>query len=46
MGHELVPLATEEDAQEFLRDHAGKRILRFDEVTPDLPGRLDQGTFD
>jgi nitrous oxide reductase accessory protein NosL len=46
MGHELVPLATEEDAKEFLRDHAGKRILRFDEVTPDLPGRLDQGTFD
>lgn len=46
MGHEFVPLATEADAKEFLRDHAGKRILRFDEVTPDLPAKLDKGTFD
>ena len=46
MGHELVPLATEADAKEFLRDHAGRRILRFDEVTPDLPANLDKGTFD
>ena len=46
MGHEFVPLATETDAKEFLRDHAGKRILRFDEVTPDLPAKLDKGTFD
>ena len=46
MGHELVPLATEADAKEFLRDHAGKRILRFDDVTPELPAKLDNGTFD
>jgi copper chaperone NosL len=46
MGHELIPLATEAEAQEFLRDHTGKRILRFDEVRPDLPGELDQGTFE
>ena len=46
MGHEFVPLATEADAKEFLRDHAGKRILRFDEVTPELPANLDNGTFD
>ena len=46
MGHEFVPLATEGDAREFMRDHAGKRILRFDEVTPDLPAKLDRGTFD
>jgi len=46
MGHELVPLASEEDAEEFLRDHGGKGILRFDTVTPDLPGNLDEGKFD
>jgi nitrous oxide reductase accessory protein NosL len=46
MGHELVPLATEADAQEFMRDHAGKGILRFDEVTQELPGKLDKGIFD
>jgi len=46
MGHELVPLATEADAQEFLRDHAGQRILGFDDVTPELPGNLDAAKFD
>lgn len=45
MGHELIPLASREDAEEFLRDHRGRRILRFDEVTRDLPGRLDAGRF-
>lgn len=43
MGHELVPLATQAEAEEFLRDHKGKRILRFDEVTPALLKQLDQG---
>ena len=46
MGHELVPLETREDAEEFLRDHQGRRILRFDEVTPELPAALDAGDFD
>lgn len=45
MGHEFVPLATEADAQEFLKEHKGRRILRFDEVTKDLPQRLDAGKF-
>lgn len=46
MGHELIPLATEADAKEFLQDHAGKRILRFDGITTNLPNKLDQGQFD
>lgn len=45
MGHELIPLATREDAEEFLRDHAGKRILRFGDVTLGLLGNLDAGRF-
>ncbi len=36
MGHELVPLASEEEAREFLRDHKGKRMLRPGEITPAL----------
>lgn len=36
MGHELVPFATEAGAREFARDHRGKRVLRFDDVTPAL----------
>jgi len=41
MGHELIPLASRADAEEFLRDHQGKRILRFDEVTREVIARLD-----
>jgi copper chaperone NosL len=46
MGHELIPLGSRADAEEFLRDHQGRRILRFDEVKPGLPQRLDTGRFD
>ena len=45
MGHELVPLATRADAEDFLKDHKGKRILGFAEVTRELPFKLDDGKF-
>lgn len=45
MGHELVPLASREDAAEFLKEHKGKRMLRFDEVGKALPEQLDLGKF-
>ena len=32
MGKELVPFGKRAEAEEFLRDHRGKRILRFSEV--------------
>lgn len=43
MGHELVPLMTAADARDFMKDHAGKALLTFDEVTPDLLVKLDVG---
>ena len=46
MGHELIPLESEADATEFLQDHAGKRILRFDQVSADLLQKLDRGLFE
>lgn len=46
MGHEPVPLATQAEAEEFQRDHKGKRILRFDELTPPALDNLDQGKFE
>jgi nitrous oxide reductase accessory protein NosL len=46
MGHELVPLETLEDAKEFLNDHQGKRILRFDQVEAELMVKLDEGEFE
>jgi nitrous oxide reductase accessory protein NosL len=41
MGHELIPLANEEDARTFMKDHKGKRILRFEEITPREIEQLD-----
>jgi nitrous oxide reductase accessory protein NosL len=41
MGRELIPLATEADAEAFRKDHKGKRILRFQEVTPKVLEKLD-----
>jgi copper chaperone NosL len=34
MGNELIPFSKRVEANEFLKDHHGKIILRFDEVTP------------
>lgn len=46
MGHELVPLASRADAEDFLKDHKGKRIIAFDRVPAELPAALDYGRFD
>lgn len=40
MGHELVPFATERDAAAFLKDHKGKRLHRFTEITPAIIASL------
>ena len=32
MGVELVPLASEKAAKEFMKDHKGKRVLKFNEI--------------
>ena len=36
MGVELVPHPTAEAAEDFLRDHNGSRVVRFDDVTAEL----------
>ena len=41
MGRELIPFSKEADAREFLKDHKGKSLLRFQEVTPALIQTLD-----
>lgn len=43
MGHEFVPLANKEEAAEFSKDHAGKKTLRFNEITPAMLDALDRG---
>ncbi|MDQ1331538.1 MAG: hypothetical protein QG578_1806 [Thermodesulfobacteriota bacterium] len=41
MGLELIPLAKEADAREFITDHKGKRILKFPEITREIIKTLD-----
>jgi nitrous oxide reductase accessory protein NosL len=45
MGHEFVPLATKEDAEDFLKEHKGRRILGFDQVVRGMAEQLDDGRF-
>ena len=46
MGHEFVALDGRSDADDFLREHHGRRILSFAQVSADLAIKLDQGRFD
>jgi len=41
MGRELIPFEREQDAKEFMQDHRGGKILRFNEVTPVVLKTLD-----
>ena len=41
MGRELIPFAQEGEAREFLKDHKGKSLLKFQEVTSALIKTLD-----
>jgi nitrous oxide reductase accessory protein NosL len=39
MGEELIPVKGRKEAETFAKDHKGKKILRFEEITPsDIPG--------
>jgi copper chaperone NosL len=41
MGRELIPFEKEEDAREFMADHAGKSIVPWKAITQDLVKGLD-----
>ena len=36
MGYELIPFLELDDAKNFMHDHKGKKILKFDEIEPTL----------
>ena len=46
MGHELIPLATDPDATDFLKDHKGKARVRFEDVNAEMLDALDAGIFE
>lgn len=41
MGHELVPLASRADAEDFLKEHKGRQIHHFNAITPAIIHALD-----
>ena len=41
MGRELVPFAKQDDAKEFMKDHKGKSLVKFKDVTLPLVRSLD-----
>lgn len=41
MGRELIPFVSEEDAGVFMKDHKGRGILTFEDVTPAIIKKLD-----
>lgn len=45
MGHELVPLASRNAADDYVRDHGGRAPLGFAEVTEALLDQLDRGAL-
>ncbi len=42
MGNEFIPFKTQPDAKEFLKEHFGKKIVKFSDITEDLVYSLDQ----
>ena len=41
MGHEPIPFEKEADAKKFLKEHNGKKTLRFRDISPGLINLLD-----
>ncbi len=41
MGHEPIPFEKEADAKKFMKEHKGKKILRFKDINPKLIWSLD-----
>ncbi len=41
MGNELIPFATQKSAHRFMMDHKGKKVVRFDAITPKMVEDLD-----
>lgn len=42
MGKELIPFPSESEAREFMKDHKGRAVLRFRDVTRETVNGLDR----
>ena len=46
MGHEPIPFESKEDAITFKNEHRGLKVLKFEELSLELPYNLDIGKFE
>lgn len=44
MGHELIPFTTKDAATTFKKDHKGKMVMNFDEITLEMINTLRSGS--
>lgn len=42
MGRELIPFLNKEDAEVFMKDHKGRKILQFTDITPSVLENIDK----
>ncbi len=40
MGHEFIPFSSVEAAENFIKDHKGKKMITFDEITLELVKKM------
>ena len=43
MGKEFIPFSKKEAAENFRKDHHGKRIILFDEITSEMVESMRSG---
>ncbi len=43
MGHEFVPFSSQKAAENFIKDHQGKKIVKFNEITSPLVESMRMG---
>jgi nitrous oxide reductase accessory protein NosL len=46
MGNELIPFATQKSAEDFLSQHHGKKIVRFEDISAKMVLKLDGIDYD
>ncbi|MCS6968890.1 MAG: nitrous oxide reductase accessory protein NosL [Cytophagales bacterium] len=44
MGPDFVPLSTLQEAQDFMKEHQGKQIFTFTEITPETIKQLNEAS--
>ena len=42
MGHELIAFGSKKDAEAFEKDHYGKKVVSFEQITPEMVRALDE----